>query len=313
VLADLARKGEARCRELGGSLREAIDFYVEHMLKINKSSSVAAVYAYACEVFEQRIKNGQNGKDHFTNGKKAFNKFLPVFGERNVATLTLPELTAWGAALPQTISSQNRILACIRSAFTIAKDGGLIPNNPLDGLKKFSLPASDVEFLSIEQTESFLRSLPVEWVAFFSTVLFCGLRREEASKLNWSDFDLSRGTVHCAAVNAKKKRARIIQLPSNLVSILQARVMDVATGKLRTGKLAPNSQIDEVISETAQKAGIEWKQNYLGHSYCTYGVAAFGFAETAKKAGNSESALRKHYVDERVSREEGMKFFSITL
>jgi hypothetical protein len=36
------------------------------------------------------------------------------------------------------------------------------------------------------------------------------------------------------------------------VTILQARA--------GTGKLAPTGQIDEVISETAEKAGITWKQ-----------------------------------------------------
>jgi hypothetical protein len=64
------------------------------------------------------------------------------------------------------------------------------------------------------------------------------------------------------------------------------------------------------MENAARKAGIDWKQNCICHSFCSYTVATQGLDWTALQADHSTKMLRDHYL-EAVTREDAVKYWAI--
>ena len=75
-------------------------------------------------------------------------------------------------------------------------------------------------------------------------------------------------------------------------------------GKIWKGSLG---QLFEEQNQTAQNAGVTWKDNALRHSFCSYRLAVTkDAAKVAFEAGNSATMIHRHYkalVPEQTARE----------
>jgi integrase len=112
-----------------------------------------------------------------------------------LATLSASEIKTWLAGLPLAIKTRNRHLGYSRNAFGLAvKELHVLSVNPLDEVTLFKNPKSHqaIEILTPEQMTRFLSVLDRDWLPFFSISAFTGLRREEVSRLDWSEIKLDR-------------------------------------------------------------------------------------------------------------------------
>jgi integrase len=138
---------------------------------------------------------------------------------------------------------------------------------------------------------------------FFAISAFTGLRREEVSRLDWSEIKLDRSLIDLPREKSKNDHRKLEEIPENLSKILSPFVRP-------EGSVKPKKKLQYALENAAAAAGIEWKQNCLRHSFCSYAVATKGLDWTALQADHSAKMLRDCYL-EVVSKEDAAKYWSI--
>jgi integrase len=160
-----------------------------------------------------------------------------------------------------------------------------------------------VELLTPEEVRAFLLALDRDWVPFFSICSFTGLRREEVSRLDWTEIKLERSLIDLPAAKGKNNRRKLEQIPANLAKILEPFVREA-------GSVRPKKKLQHAMETAAARAKIEWKQNCLRHSFCSYAVALKGLEWTSDQADHSIAILKRDYR-EVVTKEDAKKYFSV--
>ena len=106
-----------------------------------------------------------------------------------------------------------------------------------------------------------------------------------------------------AAEKGKNNRRKLEQIPANLAKILKPFVREA-------GSVRPKNKLQRAMETAAARAKIEWKQNCLRHSFCSYAVALKGLEWTSDQADHSIAILKRDYR-EVVTKEDAKKYFSI--
>jgi integrase len=143
------------------------------------------------------------------------------------------------------------------------------------------------------------------WVPYFALCLFAGIRPGvpdgEITKLKPEDVNLETGLIHISADVSKVREPRRIAIQPNLAAWLRAYPL----------KKFP------IVVGNFQKRRAKFKDQFnlthdvLRHTFISMFVAKFrSIGEAAIQAGNSESIIRRHYLDLK-NKEEGEQFFGI--
>ncbi len=150
-------------------------------------------------------------------------------------------------------SMQHKVLLTMRQLFTTARQNGLILSDPTEGVKTtpHAKPPKKTH-LTLEEQDALMASLSDPRArCFVGLCLYCGLRREEALGLQWSDIQGDKLTVNRAVtfvgnqpdpVQELKTKAshRIIPIPQPLQAILDTaprlglHVVPCADGRIIT-------------------------------------------------------------------------------
>jgi integrase len=93
--------------------------------------------------------------------------------------------------LPKTI---NNVLTVLRRMLSIARKRGLIEKVP--DIDWFRAPPPEPEFLSFDQADHLLATVPMGWRTMILVALRTGLRLGELLALRWTDVDLELGQLH---------------------------------------------------------------------------------------------------------------------
>jgi integrase len=142
------------------------------------------------------------------------------------------------------------------------------------------------------------------WVPYFALCLFAGIRpgvpHGEITKLNPEAVDLEAGVIHISAEVSKVREPRNITIQPNLAAWLRAYPLKspivVGNFQKRRAKFAERFNLTHDV---------------LRHTFISMFVAKFrSVGEAAIQAGNSESIIRKHYLDLKDTA-EAEAFFSI--
>jgi len=143
------------------------------------------------------------------------------------------------------------------------------------------------------------------WVPYFALCLFAGIRPGvpdgEITKLKPEDVNLDTGIIHISAEVSKVREPRKITIQPNLAVWLRTY---------------PLSKFPIVVGNfQKRRAGFKDRFNLthdvLRHTFISMFVAKFrSIGEAALQAGNSESIIRKHYLDLK-SQTEAEAFYGI--
>jgi integrase len=144
-----------------------------------------------------------------------------------------------------------------------------------------------------------------ELVPYFAICAFAGIRPciryGEISKLQPGSVRLDTGTIHIEPEVSKVRMKRLVTIQPNLAAWLKAYPLE------RFTIVPPDSTNNRRI--IFAKFGLT--HDVLRHTFISMFVAKFrSMGEAALQAGNSESIIRKHYLDLK-SKEEAEAFFGI--
>jgi integrase len=142
-------------------------------------------------------------------------------------------------------------------------------------------------------------------VPYFALCLFGGIRPcvlcGEITRLQPEKVRLDVGVIHVEPEVAKTRMKRLVTIQPNLAAWLRAYPLD------RFSIVPRNAQ--KIRGKVFDAFGLT--HDVLRHTFISMFVAKFrSMGEAALQAGNSESIIRKHYLDLK-SKEEAEQFFGI--
>jgi integrase len=143
-----------------------------------------------------------------------------------------------------------------------------------------------------------------ELVPYAALGFFAGVRPAELTRLRFEEaIRWNFGDIEIRADQAKTGFRRLTKMQANLAAWL-------APYRESISLIAPPNAYKK-LSAFARSKGFTWTPDVMRHSYISYAVAfTQQIGQVALWAGNSESIIKRHYL-ERVTETEGKAFFAI--
>jgi integrase len=311
---DQLREAEAAFRRLADapkSLSFYLDFALANYRAPDREQSLAdAVTTYLA--FKQREHDQKllsiSQLDHIRRHLGVLKKRFPAV---LVSQLTTQQLTAHcqrGNAGPKTINNRRGIL---HTFFKFAFQKDWVAANPVEKIPHHRIAhrRGSATTLSAEQAEKLMHHVEQvdggSLVPFFALALFAGIRpcvrHGEILKLKPEHVRLDTGVILIEPEVSKVRMKRSVAIQPNLAAWLKAYPLD------RFPIIPANLQ----HTRAAVAKVFDLSHDIMRHTFISMHVGKFrSMGEAALQAGNSESIIRKHYLDLK-TKEEAEAFFSI--
>jgi integrase len=235
-------------------------------------------------------------------------KSFPSVLVSQLTTQQLTEICQRGNACPKTINNRRGIL---HTFFKFAFQHDWVAANPIEKIPHHRIAhrRGSAKTLSAEQAAKLMHHVEKingsEMVPYFALALFAGigpcLRHGEILKLKPEHIRLDTGTILIEPEVSKVRMKRNVTIPANLAAWLTAYPIS------RFPVIPKNLQHKR--TPVAKDFGLS--HDIMRHTFISMHVAKYrSMGEAALQAGNSESIIRKHYLDLKTPA-EAEQFFGI--
>jgi len=233
------------------------------------------------------------------------------FPGRTVASLTPEDLTAFCERGEPSLKTCNNRRGILGTFFKFSAQRRWIASNPVDGipLHRIAHRRGSARTLSATQAQELMAFVENheggQLVPFFALCLFAGIRpcvrNGEITKIRPQDVDLETGVIRVEPEASKVRMKRNVAIQPNLRAWLERYPLE------RFPIIPPNLQ----HTRAAVAKRFDLSQDVMRHTFISMHVAKFrSMGEAALQAGNSETIIRKHYLDLK-SAAEAEQFFGI--
>jgi len=308
------REAEALFPRVAGNPRP-LSFYVDFALanfreperQMPLVEGIAEYVAAKVHEFEQEhISRPQMGRIRWD-----LRRLEGHFRGRAVAELTVPALVAFLEIGRPSMKTYNNRRGILSTFFKFAFHRNWIVENPIPRVphhrirRRRGIATTFTAAQARDLMEHFEGFEGGRWVPYFALCLFAGIRPGvpdgEITKLTPDAVCLNTGTIFISAEVSKVREPRRVTIQPNLAAWLAAYPLEkypivVADFQKRRAKFAKRFGLTHDV---------------LRHTFISMFVAKFrSMGEAALQAGNSESIIRKHYLDMK-SHSEAEEFFNI--
>lgn len=161
---------------------------------------------------------------------------LPAMGERRADELTRGEV----AKLLDKIAARapvvsNRVMNTLSSVYSWGVSEGLVPLNPVTGLRRRHSEVPKDRFLADDEIRAFWAASALSSPAYrdvFRLILLTGQRPGECAGISSEEIDLAKGVWSLPASRTKNKRPHSIPLVGEALAIVRRLRDDTASGPL---------------------------------------------------------------------------------
>jgi len=292
-----------------------LSFYVEFALanyrdterNITLADAIAGYMAAKQTECERTLLSGsQLGSIKYE--LKVFQQYFPTLRLGECSPTLLVQYFERGAPSLKTYNNRRGILSTFFK-FALRKDW--IINNPLEKVDYHRIAhrrgsAKTLSAIQAKELMSYVENYENgALVPFFALCLFVGIRpcvrRGEIFKLRPEQIHLDTGVIHIEPDVSKVRMKRHVTIQPNLSAWLRAYPLE------KFPIIMPNMQ--HIRARIAKQFGLS--HDIMRHTFISMFVAKFrSLGEAALQAGNSESIIRKHYLDLK-SQTEATQFFGI--
>lgn len=291
----------AAMKELGGTgktLLDAARFLHAHLLREMSGKPITeAVEAFLAS------RSGFSAL-HRKNCEGWGKKISSAFPDATTNTLTPADCQAWldglaGLYAPATVEIGKKMLSAV---LTFAVDRKWATSNPASKAVLPPAKTEDPEIISPLAFATLLSDLPDELLPAAVLAGFCGIRRAELNRLQWSAVNLAQGTVTIGAGIAKTGSRRVCPIPDNARAWLASYAQQ--SGNVLAEGLDYNLEL-------ACRA-LSFPKNALRHSAISYKLAMTpDLPRVAYESGNSPKVIQEHY-NGLAEAGDAILYFSIT-
>jgi integrase len=311
---DQVRDAEAAFRRLAGephSLAEYLDYalanYREAAREVPLAVAVDEYVATKSKEHEQTLLSERQ----LRSIKYELETFKTRFPASMLAQFSPASLIAYFERGAPSLKTYNNRRGLLSTFFNFAFRKDWIAANPIEKTPYHRIRHRRGSATTITAEEASRLMAYVETfregvlVPYFALCLFAGIRPcvlfGEITKLRPEQVRLDTGVIHIEPEVSKVRMKRLVTIQPNLAAWLRAYPLNSFP----------------IIPDNAQKirhrvfAAFGLTHDILRHTYISMFVAKFrSMGEAALQAGNSESIIRKHYLDLK-NKDEAERFFCI--
>ena len=197
----------------------------------------------------------------------------------------------------------NRYMACLSGIFQVALERGLVPINPVRGIKKFPEPITKTRFLSATEYEV-LYGVASSWLKPILAVLVgTGMRISELINLEWSQIDFRQDSITFKKHKADKTTGeKVINMAALATKALESLKTPECAGLVfnhRGKKLSNYGFLRGEIRRATKKAGFtDVSFHTMRHTCASWLVMASGgdMALVKKQLGHSSLSVTERYA-----------------
>ena len=301
------------------SIREACQWYTEHVLKYRNAPTVAEIVK---QLVADTVAAGRREKTT-TDLRYRLGTFAKTFGTRKLSEITLNELQEWANDPTLSARSRRHMLTKLSQLFRYAERRGWCEKNIAAYVARPDVPDGEPGFLNVEQCARLLEHAPDhDLLPYVALSLFAGIRVAELRRLRWDKVKLGEGLIIIDGMVAKTKSRRIVDLNETACAWLTlcakrtGPVVDPINFRKRNDAMLRAARFGRTGSETKKEkaAGIKlepWPENAMRHTAATYSYALTQDAvRVAAMLGHSPDVLHRHYRG-LATKAEAERFFAL--
>ncbi|WP_145928723.1 site-specific integrase [Termitidicoccus mucosus] len=309
-----AREAEALFQRMTGkthSLSFYVDFAIEHYREPEHQKTLAAAIAEYVAAKEHEFDQQYISLPQLNRITWDLRRLEKQFPKKSVAEITVPELVVFLGSRKPCMKTFNNQRGTLGTFFKFCFHRGWVTENPILKVPHYRIRQrrGAAKTFSTAQAQELMEHFETfeggRWIPYFALCLFAGIRPGvpdgEITKIKPEDVSLKTGIIHVSAEASKVREPRKIVIQPNLAAWLRAYPLDKFP----------------IVVGDFQKRRAKFKDRFhlthdvLRHTFISMFVGKFrSIGEAAIQAGNSESIIRKHYLDLK-STEEAEAFFSI--
>ena len=307
-------EAEAAFRRLADATK-SLSFYLDFALANYRAPDREQTLADAVKdylAFKQR-EHDQNllsisQLDHIRRHLDVLKKRFPAVLVSQLTTQQLAAHCQRGNACPKTINNRRGIL---HTFFKFAFQKDWVAANPVEKIPHHRIAhrRGSAKTLTAELAEKLMHHVERidggALVPFFALALFAGIRpcvrHGEILKLKPEHVRLDTGVILIEPEVSKVRMKRNVTIQPNLAAWLKAYPLE------KFPIIPPNLQ----RGRAAVAKAFDLSHDVMRHTFISMHVAKYrSMGEAALQAGNSESIIRKHYLDLKTAA-EAERFFGI--
>jgi integrase len=311
---DQLHEAEAVFRRLVGKPR-SLSFYVDFALanyrEPEKQMPLAAAVKEYVSAKEHEFTQDQISIPQMNRIRWDLKRLVEAFAGKAVADLTATAVTQFLEKDRPGMKTHNNRRGILSTFFKYSFQRGWIAENPIPKVPHYRIRRKRgvAQTFSVEQAAKLMEAMETydggRWVPYFALCLFAGIRpgvpHGEITKLKPAAVDVAAGVINVSAEVSKVREPRKVAIQPNLAAWLRAYPLDkfpiiLGNFKKRRDRFAKKFNLTHDV---------------LRHTFISMFVAKFrSVGEAAIQAGNSESIIRKHYLDLKDTKEADA-FFGI--
>jgi len=304
---DQLHEAEAAFRRIA-NLPRPLSFYLDFALtnyrEPEKQKPLADAVAEYVTAKEHEFAQDQLSPPQMNRIREDLKRLVTRFPGKSVAELTATALTEFLEKDRPGMKTHNNRRGILSTFFKYSFQRGWIAENPILKVPHYRIRRKRgvAQTFTAEQAAALMEHMETydggRWVPYFALCLFAGIRPGvpygEITKLKPDAVNLDDGVIHVSAEVSKVREPRKVTIQPNLAAWLRAYPLDkfpiiLGNFKKRRDRFAKKFNLTHDV---------------LRHTFISMFVAKFrSIGEAAIQAGNSESIIRKHYLDLKTTKE----------
>ncbi|OAM87994.1 site-specific integrase [Termitidicoccus mucosus] len=297
--------------------RRPLTFYLDYALANYREPEAALKIADAVTTYmkarKEDVQQALIGKRQLRNIRLELTEFQRHFPTQTLAEAGTEALHAYIRRDDGALKTQNNRRGVLCAFFNHAVRKEWVGGNPVAKIPRNRIEHNrgSAEALTAERAAQLMAHVETvhdgAFVPFFALCLFAGIRPEgEISKLPAADVRLENSAITIEPWVSKVNMRRLITIQPNLAAWLKAYPLDEYPVIPPKDKM---KSIAKKLTRIRRQFGIG--HDVLRHTFISMHVGKFrSMGDTALQAGNSESIIRRHYLNVTTPQEAGA-FFAI--
>jgi site-specific recombinase XerD len=300
-------------RKAGGKSRllEAVEQYVAKNPIGAGRRTVKEVSVEFVEAMRERQKLKGLSKSYLNGLSTDSNHIRRWIGHRQLNSVTHEEFQGYISKGEWSPFTYRNLVRHWQMMEKFAKKKGYLGKDADSITADLALPSLDRRvvptFKPWELMHLLLIAKPDE-IPYIATMAFAGSRRAEFQRMTAAQLKFDEHHAVIDETIAKTAARRTLDITDQMKAWLAVAEIP------EEGRLTSHRRVAALSRNKARLSavGVEWKNNVLRHSFCTYHYAKYRNAnETSYLAGNSPKTLQKHYRG-LVTTAEADEWFNIT-
>ena len=285
-----AQKANEKLKPHKATITEAVNYYVDHVLKYRTAPTVTEIVKRLVAEAEGNKRRDRTVKDL----RMRLEQFAKTFGDRQLASISREELAEW--LNDPSLAARSRINYAVKASqlYNFAIRNQWAEYNIAASLPRPTAEDAEPEIFTAEQSARLLEhAAEYDLLPYVAIGLFAGLRSAELLRLDWSAVKLAERSIIIGSNVAKKRSRRVVDINDTLAAWL----VGCAKRKGMVVELPDQRTLYKRLAELAKSAGLaKWQDNGLRHSCASYSLALTSDAvKVAYQLGNSADMIHRHY------------------